>query len=328
VHLKLLESYLLREDASAVTALLARLQPELDSSDRFAFDAIYCLLRHRQSALAHAQWQRIDARVQKKAASASPPAPPPEVAEALFVHGLLATAAGQKEEALRLFHRAVSQGLAPLEPPQMLLLADSFYWLEEFGLAVDAYRAAVQRLPGSVQARLRLGASLYWTSQLPQARDELDLVLRENPRQPEANLYLGLVLFALKRTDEAQECFLRELALDPGCGVCLCKLAHLAYMAGDDRQAESWLEKAVAVGSASPEIDLVYGMIASRAGKYDVAIRRLSKAVERMPQFPQAQLQLATAYQRSGNAEKAQEHFALYRQLIAAQKAPPPAQGQ
>jgi Tfp pilus assembly protein PilF len=42
-----------------------------------------------------------------------------------------------------------------------------------------------------------------------------------------------------------------------------------------------------------------------------------------MPQFPQAHFQLATAYQRSGNEEKAQEQFALYRQLIAPRDTPP-----
>jgi tetratricopeptide (TPR) repeat protein len=322
VHLKLIESYLRRKNAPAVTALLARLTPELDSSERFAFDATYCLLQHRQFPLAQAQWQRINARVQKQAPPGSQQAPP-EVVEALFVQGLLATVAGQKEEALQLFRRAESQGFPPLDSPQVFLLADSFYWLEEFRLAAGTYGEAVQRFPGNVQARLRLGASLYWTSQLAQAKEELDRVLRENPRQLEANLYLGLVLFAMKRSDEARACFERELALDPSCGACMSKLAHLAYMAGDDRRAESWLEKAVALGSASPETDLIYGMIANRAGKYDVAIRYLSRAVEQVPQSAQAQFQLATAHQRRGNAERAQEHFALYRQLTAAENAPP-----
>jgi tetratricopeptide (TPR) repeat protein len=202
------------------------------------------------------------------------------------------------------------------------MVADSFYSLQEYRLAAGTYAEALQRFPENVPARLRLGASLYWTSQLPQAQAELERVLRESPRQPEASYYLGLVLFALKRSDEARTCFERELALDPSCGACMSKLAHLDYMAGDDRRAESWLTKAVALGSTSPETDLVYGMIANRAGRYDVAVRHLSKAVEQVPQFAQAQFQLATAYQRSGNAEKAREHFALYRQLTAAQDAP------
>jgi tetratricopeptide (TPR) repeat protein len=329
VHLSLLESYLLQENAPAVTALLARVQGELDSSERFAFDVIYCLLQHRQYPLAQAQWQRIDARAQKDAPPGSPLALAPDTtlapgaAEAQFVQGLLAAVAGRKEEALRLFHRADTRGFPPHDSPLLFMVADSFYWLKEYGLAAGTYGAAVQRFPGNVPARLRLGASLYWTSQLPQARKELERVLRESPRQLEANYYLGRVLFALKRADEARVSFERELALDPGCGRCMSMMAHLAYMAGDDREAESWLEKAVARGAASPETDLVHGMIANRAGKYDVAIRHLSRAVEQAPQSAQAQFQLATAYQRSGDAEKALEHFALYRRLAAQENAPP-----
>jgi tetratricopeptide (TPR) repeat protein len=322
VHLMLLESYLLRENAPAVTALLARLQPEIDSDDRLAFDVTYYLLQYRQFPLAQSQWQRINERIRKKAPAPDTKAPPPEVTEALFVQGLLATAAGRKEEALQLFDRTVSQGFPPPDSPQMFMLADSFYWLEEFSLAIRAYSVVIQRFPGNLQARLRLGASLYWTSQLAPAKEELDRVARENPRQLEANLYLGFVLFAMKRMGEARTCFERELALDPNCSACMYKMGYLAYIAGDDRLAESWLAKAVALGSASPEIDLVYGMIANRAGKYDDAIRHLSRAIEKIPQFPQAHFQLATAYQRSGNAEKAQEHFALYRQITAAQNTP------
>jgi tetratricopeptide (TPR) repeat protein len=328
VQLSLLESYLLRENAPAVTALLARVQGELDSSERFAFDVVYCLLQHRQYPLAQAQWQRMNARVRKDAPAGSRQAPDaraaPGAAEAQFVQGLLAAVAGRKQDALQLFQSADRQGFPSHDSPLLFMVADSFYWLKEYGLAAGTYQVAVQRFPGNAPARLRLGASLYWTSQLPQARQELERVLRESPRQLEANYYLGRVLFALKRADEAQACFERELALDPSCGGCMSMMAHLAYLAGDDPRAESWLAKTLALGAASPETDLVYGMIANRAGEYDVAIRHLSRAVEQAPQLAQAQFQLATAYQRSGELDKAQEHFALYRRLTANENSPPP----
>jgi tetratricopeptide (TPR) repeat protein len=320
VQLALLESYLLRARLPAATALLARLQPELDSSDRFAFDVTYCLLQHRQFRLAQAQWRRIDARVQGGA--------PPAVAEALFVHGLLASVDGRKQEALDLLHRADGGGIPPPGSPLVFMAADSFYWLKEYRLAAGAYAEALAHFPANVGARLRLGASLYWTSQLPQAREELERVLRESPREAQANHYLGLVLFALKRNDEARASFEKELALDPACAECMAMLAHLAYLAGDDQRAGSWLRKAVAAGSTTPETDLVHGMIANRAGDYEAAIRYLSRAVTQLPQFAQAHFQLATAYERSGNAEKAQHHLALYRELTAAKDAPPSEQAQ
>jgi Flp pilus assembly protein TadD len=102
----------------------------------------------------------------------------------------------------------------------------------------------------------------------------------------------------------------------------MAKLARLAYLAGNDEQATLWLDKAVALRAPSPETNLVYGMIANRAGKYPAAIQYLSRAVEQSPQDAQAHFQLALAYQRSGDAQRAQEHLNRSRQLDAAEAAP------
>jgi len=80
----------------------------------------------------------------------------------------------------------------------------------------------------------------------------------------------------------------------------------------------------VALNAPSPETNLAYGMIANRAGKYQAAIQYLSRVVEQSPQDAQAHFQLAIAYQRSGDAPKAQEHLSRSRQLDAAEPALPP----
>ncbi len=56
-------------------------------------------------------------------------------------------------------------------------------------------------------------------------------------------------------------------------------------------------------------------------GRYDQAIEHLTRVVERAPGYARAQYQLAIAYQRSGNAEKAREHQEIYNRLIQEQKA-------
>jgi Flp pilus assembly protein TadD len=63
-------------------------------------------------------------------------------------------------------------------------------------------------------------------------------------------------------------------------------------------------------------------MIANRAGKYQAAIQYLSKVVEQSPQDAQAHFQLALAYQRSGDVQKAQEHLNRSRQLDALEPVP------
>jgi Flp pilus assembly protein TadD len=62
-------------------------------------------------------------------------------------------------------------------------------------------------------------------------------------------------------------------------------------------------------------------MLETRTGRFDLAIRHLTRVVERSPGSIRAQYQLALAYQRSGNTEKAREHREIYDRLIREQKA-------
>ncbi len=328
-ELKQLDSYLAAGDSTAAAALLRRLEPELDADERFALDVAYRLIERRQFADAQAQWSRAARRVQEsvRAASGQTLAPAAErelqrrVAEAWFVQGLLTARLGQKEEALRLLRQADGYGFPPLDSPLMALAADCLFELKEHALAAQAYQEVVSRAPENLQARLRLGASLYSSGKLGAAEKELDEVLRRAPGHPQANFYLGAVLFEEKRTEEAKAHLERELGLDPRCYGCMAKLAHIAYLNGDDRQCESWLAKAAALDPGYVETNLVYGMLANRTGRYDLAIQHLARAVEQAPDYAKAQYQLALAYQRSGNAEKARAHLEIYDRLIQEQKA-------
>ena len=179
----------------------------------------------------------------------------------------------------------------------------------------------MKRSPQNAEARLRLGVSLYSSGQLVPAEKELEQALRQAPSLPHAHYYLGAALFEQKRVEEARSHLERELAADPRCGGCMAKLAHLAYLKGDDRQCESWLAKAAALDPDDLETNLVYGMLANRAGRYDQAILHLTKVVGASPGSMKAQYQLAIAYQRKGNADKAREHQEIYNKLVQEEKA-------
>ena len=101
----------------------------------------------------------------------------------------------------------------------------------------------------------------------------------------------------------------------------MSKLAHLAYLRGDAAACESWLAKARALDPDGPETNLVSGMLAIRAGRYDDAVQDLTGVVARAPGSLRAQYQLSIAYQRSGDAAKAREHRQLYERLIQEEKA-------
>jgi tetratricopeptide (TPR) repeat protein len=324
-----LESALVAGDAAATTTLLHRLEPELAADERFALDVAYRLIEHRLFSEAAAVSNRAAKRVQAslRASSGKTLAPAADrelqrrVAEVVFVQGLLTARLGEKAEALRLLRQADGYGFPPLDSPLMALAAACLFELKEYGLATQAYREIVKRAPQNAEARLRLGVSLYSSGQLVPAEQELEQALRQAPSLPHAHYYLGAVLFEQKRVEEARSHLERELAADPRCGGCMAKLAHLAYLKGDDRQCESWLAKAAALDPDDLETNLVYGMLANRAGRYDQAILYLTKVVRASPGSMKAQYQLAIAYQRRGNADKAREHREIYDKLVQEEKA-------
>ncbi len=320
VHLALLDSYLACGDVKAASALLQRLTPELASSQRLTFDAIYYLLQHRQLTPAQEQWTRLHEQILARERTAPGSVTTREVGEDLFVQGLLAAAARQKDEAMKLLHMADGHDFPPMDSRQMLILADTLYELREDGLAAPTYREYLQSWPDDRQARLHFAISLEACSQPRLAQEELERVLREDPRFPEASYYLGSVLFNQKRHDEAKALFEQELKLNPRCYQCMAKLAHVAYLGGDDQGCRAWLEKAAALNPTWDETNLVYGMLEIRAGQYESAIQHLTRVVEQLPDHSQAHFQLAVAYQRSGNAEKALEHANIFKKLTAAQE--------
>ena len=328
-ELAVLDAALLRGDSAATESLLRRLQPAIDADERLAFDTIYVLLGRRRFSEAKDQWNRLAPRLQAslQGPSGGTPSAAAEkerqrrAAEALFVQALLAARAGPKDEALRLLRQADGYGFPPLDSPLMVLAGDCLFELQEPALAAQAYREVLGHAPGNATARLGLGLSLYASGQLGAAEKEIEQALRQDPDLPQAHYALGAVLFDQKRGDEARAHLERELARDPGCVGCMARLAHLAYLSGDDRQCESWLARSRALDPADVETNLVAGMLDNRAGRYDQAIERLSRVVEQGPGLIQAQYQLALAYQRRGDAGKAREHMEIYDRLIQEQKA-------
>ena len=328
-EMKELESDLTAGDAAATTALLHRLEPELDADERFALDVAYRLIEHRLFSDAAAQWSRAAKRVQASMSAASgqtlAPAGDRELkrrfAEVAFVQGLLTARLGEKAEALRLLRQADGYGFPPLDSPLMALAADCLYELKEYALAAQAYREVVKGAPRDAEARLRLGVSLYSSGQLAPAEKEIEQALRLAPSLPRAHYSLGAVLFEQKRLEEARAPLEKELLADPRCSGCMVKLAHIAYLKGDDRQCESWLAKAAVLDADDVETNLVYGMLANRSGRYDQAIVHLAKVVAASPGYAKAQYQLAIAYERSGNAVKAREHQKIYDTLVQEEKA-------
>jgi tetratricopeptide (TPR) repeat protein len=322
-----LDARLAAGDGAAADAWLSSNAAALATDDRLAFDTIYVLVRRGASDRARATWNQLAARLadQLKATAAAGPAASQadqqRLAEALFAQALLVARDGDREGALRLLGQADAHGFPPLESPLMLLAADTLRGLNEHALAVNAYREYLQRAPADVAARLGLATSLYASRKFDLARVELDDVTRRAPGAAGAQYLLGSVLVELGDYEAARTHLARELAADPTCVGCLSRLAHLAYLEGREAECDSLLAKASALDPADVETRMIAGLLAFRRERYDAAIEHLAFVVERSPGYMAARYQLAMAYRRVGNAQKAAEQLEAYQQLLREQKA-------
>ena len=319
-----LDAALARNDDDAASAWLREHSSRL-ADDRFALDAIYVLLGRRRFAEARDQWNALIPRLRvalaRPAADGGEPARRRRVGEAQFVQGLLAARFGTRDEALGLLRDADGNGFPPLESPLMGLAADTLLELDEPTLAAQAYAAFLERVPGAAEARVRRAAALYAAGRLAEADGELQRALRAAPAPAGADYWMGVVRFEQRRMDEASAHLERELRRDPRCAGCLATLAHVAYLAGDDRRCEDLLGRAVAIDPDNLDANLVYGMLYNRTGRADRAIAHLARVVEKAPRHARAQYQLAQAYQRAGDAERAREHREAYERLVREEKA-------
>jgi tetratricopeptide (TPR) repeat protein len=296
--------------------------PGFEPDVRKGLDAVYALLAERKTDEAKAEWNRIAPRLQESLrAPASEAERQARSAEAMFALGLLSARTGEKAEALELLKKADGYGFPPLDSPLLLVSADALADLGETGLALTAYREYLKRRPGDTAARLRLSLALYSAGRFAGAEKELADVLRRTPRNPQASYLMGAVLLEQKRVVEGKRHLERALAADPRCAPCLARLAHAAYLEGDDARCEAMATKAAAIDPGLVETSLVLGMLENRRGRYEQAIAQLTRVVERLPELPAARHQLAIAYRRSGQPDKAREQQEVYDRLLREQDA-------
>jgi tetratricopeptide (TPR) repeat protein len=318
-----LDALLAGGDTAAADALLKGMGAQLAKDDRLAFDTIYVLVSRDRMPDARAQWNALAPRVQKRleAVGASPSDDDRRLlGEAMFTQGVLTARGGDGQEALRLLQQADGLGFPPLDSPLMLLAAGALVEVQAYDLAVSAYREFLKTQPANLVGRAALGEALFRAGRMVDAQKELEVVIGGAPKTPRANYVLGAVLFHLKDFDRASMHLERELAIDPRCAPCLSTLSHIAYLKGDEALCQAWLDKAKAVDPASVEVQFVSGALALRQERYEVAIALLLDVVSRVPDYATARFQLATAYRRAGQMDKAREQLDAYQRLLDEQK--------
>ena len=318
VQLKLLDSYLALGEKTKGLKQLERFEPGMTRDEKLRFQAAYLLIKYGLIDAARGQTDKLGPVPDPS--TLGPGGKDARLGELFFLRGLIAASEDHKADAMKYLQAADRQDFPPRDSYQMLILADALYRMREMRLAWQAYEEYLKHFPTDVEARMKLGLVYSSLGVLDAAQQAFEQVKAADPRYSQVHYHLGDVQFLKNQLDEAETSFKEELKNDPECGPCFAKLARICYQRGEDSEADKYLNQARKQDPDWPETRLVSGLVASRKGLYEQAIKDFEFVVAKLPELPTGHLQLSIAYSRAGQPEKARQHREIYNQLIQAQK--------
>jgi len=262
------------------------------------------LLRHRESAAA--------VEVLRNAATTWPDAAKPH-----GLLGLLLLQAGQYEAAVAELGRAAQ------------LDADSAEYALGLGEALLRWRhdpvalqflLAVQSKFGTVPLyKFELGLAYFYLTRYPLAQQEFENLARERPDSSRVQYLLGGTYQAMGKTDQAEECYRKAVALKPDEGSYYITLASLRKKVNpaDLSEPVRLVQKALALNPEDQEGKLLLATCFLAQGKLTDAQTLLEAVIARSPDSRAAHVALARVYLRQKRMEDAQQQEAIAAKLEA-----------
>jgi TolB-like protein/predicted Zn-dependent protease len=206
----------------------------------------------------------------------------PNSAEAWATAGSIAADRFQLQEAEQMFRRAIA-----LNPNY----APSHHWLsmalkdlgrQHEGLA-EAERAAALD-PLSAVINLNLGSAQMYVGRFDDALGRFARAIEIDPAMATPYLFVGDAhTYGFGRLDRAIPCYEIAVSLDPGAPDLLASLAEAYWELGNDREAERWLARMVALGEGSVYTHFVAALLYLELGNTDPALTHAQKAADLDP---------------------------------------------
>jgi tetratricopeptide (TPR) repeat protein len=269
--------------------------------------------------------------------SASPPNKDPNAAEEASIRAKLAGSEnpdvrfqlaeleereGRPVEAEKDYQRAAE--LAPSE-------VHFFNWGAElllhraFAPAIEVFRGGCTRYPQSVRMLLGLGASYYAEGAREEAAQSFLQAIDLDAMDPQPYVFLGRLLATENASPTTWTSRMKQFAaLQPQSAMAhyLYGLALAKQAGGENNRAsaESQFRKAIELDPHFGNAYLQIGILRSERKDFAGAVDGLQKAIAYTPVPDEAHYRLAEVYRRMGDAERARQETALYKQ-ISEQKA-------
>jgi Flp pilus assembly protein TadD len=193
---------------------------------------------------------------------------------------------------------------ADREAAQLRLeLAQVYLDKEAYTAAVPLLERATTEHPAATPLRVAYATALRETRRYPQAERQYQLAIAGAPDDAAAQAGLGILYDLMRRPAEAERAHRRAVELAPEAGEYWNNLCFSRFAAGDDPGAIAACERAVDLDPGLLVAHNNLGFALGRRGDYQRALRAFRAAGDEAA----AQLNLAIAYQRNGDAATARQ---------------------
>lgn len=190
----------------------------------------------------------------------------------LYVRGVQSARAGQRDQAIQFFEKAVAAD--PELRMAHVMLGDSYRAKGDYERAASHYKAATQLDRYAFSNHYNLGLAYQMLNRLQESATAYLKALELNPRDVKSNMNLGLVYLALGQLDSAVVFLQRATRLDPGNSQAFSNLGVALDARGSILEAESNYRRALELDSKNlvTQQNLAQNLISQNKGTEAVVI--------------------------------------------------------
>lgn len=236
------------------------------------------------------------------------------------------------------FARAAQEN--PRSDDAALGLGQAYLAESNFNQARGCFERALRLNPASPRAKFLLGVTLTRLGEEQAGLQQMQSAAQMDPQNVEIQKFLAIADYQARRYAEAAKVLERLLGANPDSDLCLLQVesyhqalnypkaleaasacarefprsARLAFSTGVQleslgrfAESEPWFEKSAALDPSMAEADEALGEIEAQMGHFDQAIGAFRKALDLRPDYVEAMISLATAYQNRGDTSEAKE---------------------